>query len=231
MKLKIALLLALALLAALAWTFVKRPLPVPKAMGAALPLRRFHRGRVVLCDPVCRDAEPRGLQRSRGFLNEVLNNWPGRVRGRAPQGRVLIDAGVGRDVLEHLEDHAATAATLASLTVKQPTVDALAARGIEPSDLRAIVLTHSHWDHVSGLADLREVPVWITPEELAHARSDDEGGKLYRQLEARGPFQLHELAFAMAPTARLPPATTSSGTAASSSSPCLATPPARSASS
>jgi glyoxylase-like metal-dependent hydrolase (beta-lactamase superfamily II) len=84
---------------------------------------------------------------------------------------------------------------LASLTVKQPTVDALAARGIKPGDLRAIVLTHSHWDHVSGLADLREVPVWITAEELAHARSDDEGGKLYRQLEAQGPLRLHDLIF------------------------------------
>jgi glyoxylase-like metal-dependent hydrolase (beta-lactamase superfamily II) len=37
--------------------------------------------------------------------------------------------------------------------------------------------------------------VWITADELAHARSEDEGGKLYRQLEAEGPFQLHELTF------------------------------------
>jgi len=86
--------------------------------------------------------------------------------------------------------------TLADLTVKQPTIDALAARGLEPGDLRGVVLTHSHWDHVSGLADLREVPVWITSEELAHARSDDEGGKLYRQLEAEGQLQLRELSFA-----------------------------------
>lgn len=112
-----------------------------------------------------------------------------------PKGRVLIDAGVGRDALQHLETTPLLLRLLATLTVKQPTVDALAARGMEPSDLRAIVLTHSHWDHVSGLADLRDVPVWITPEELAHARSDDEGGKLYRQLEAESSFQLIELAF------------------------------------
>jgi glyoxylase-like metal-dependent hydrolase (beta-lactamase superfamily II) len=56
-------------------------------------------------------------------------------------------------------------------------------------------LTHSHWDHVSGLADLREVPVWITAAELAHVRSADEGGKLYRQLEAEGRFELHDLSF------------------------------------
>ena len=37
MKTKIALLLPVALLAALAWTLVKRPLPVPKTMGSVLP--------------------------------------------------------------------------------------------------------------------------------------------------------------------------------------------------
>ena len=113
-----------------------------------------------------------------------------------PKGRLLIDAGVGRDVPDHLKTTPLLLQSLASLTVKQPTIDALAARGLEPGDLRGVVLTHSHWDHVSGLADLREVPVWITSEELAHARSDDEGGKLYRQLEAQGQLQLHELSFA-----------------------------------
>jgi glyoxylase-like metal-dependent hydrolase (beta-lactamase superfamily II) len=112
-----------------------------------------------------------------------------------PQGRLLIDAGVARDVQDHLKTIPWLMRTLASFTLKEPTVDALAARGIKPGDLRAIVLTHSHWDHVSGLADLRDVPVWITSEELAHARSDDEGGKLYRQLEAQGPLLLHDLIF------------------------------------
>jgi glyoxylase-like metal-dependent hydrolase (beta-lactamase superfamily II) len=107
----------------------------------------------------------------------------------------LIDAGVARDVLEHVKTTPLLMRALASITVKRPTIDALVARGIEPGDLEAIVLTHSHWDHVSGLADLRDVPVWITADELAHARSEDEGGKLYRQLEAQGPLQLHDLTF------------------------------------
>ncbi|MGB5286299.1 MAG: MBL fold metallo-hydrolase, partial [Polyangiales bacterium] len=97
---------------------------------------------------------------------------------------------------DHLKTTPLLMQAVASLAVKQPTIDALAARGLGPQDLRGVVLTHSHWDHVSALEDLRDVPVWITPEELAHARSDDAGGKLYRQLEASGPFQLHELSFA-----------------------------------
>jgi glyoxylase-like metal-dependent hydrolase (beta-lactamase superfamily II) len=61
-----------------------------------------------------------------------------------PQGRLLIDAGVARDVSQHLMTTPLLMQTLASLTVKQPTIDALAVQGIEPADLRGIVLTHSH---------------------------------------------------------------------------------------
>jgi N-acyl homoserine lactone hydrolase len=113
-----------------------------------------------------------------------------------PRGTLLVDAGVGREVEQHLGTTPFLMRALAELTVKRPTVDALEANGLTAADLKGIVLSHSHWDHVSGLADLRSAPLWITPDELAHARSDDEGGKLYRRLEAAGPFEVRELAFA-----------------------------------
>lgn len=195
MKTKLALLVVAGLLAALAWTFVKRPLPVPKAMGAMLPPAVSVDG---VSFSVIRGAEMKsqeGFSVRGGSLTKSLITGLAAFMVDHPQGRLLIDSGVARRVREHLETTPLLMRTLASLTVKQPTIDALAARGLQPGDIRGIVLTHSHWDHVSGLADLRGVPVWITPEELAHARSDDDGGKLYRQLEAEGPFQLHDLTF------------------------------------
>ena len=195
MKTKIPLLLVVALLAALGWTFVKRPLSVPKAMGPALPPAASVDG---VSFSVIAGAD---MQSQEGFSVRGGSLTKSFISGLAafmiehPHGRVLIDAGVARDVRQHLKAAPLLIRTLASLTVKQPTIDALTAHGLGPGDLRAIVLTHSHWDHVSGLADLREVPVWITAEELAHARSDDEGGKLYRQLEAQGPLRLHDLIF------------------------------------
>ena len=195
MKTKIALLFLAGLLSALAWTFVKRPLPVPKAMGAVLPPAASIDG---VSFSVIRGADMKsqeGFSVRGGSLTKSFISGLAAFMIEHPQGRLLIDAGVARDDREHLKTTPLLMRTLGSLTVKQPTIDALAARGLGPGDLRAIVLTHSHWDHVSGLADLREVPVWITAAELAHARSADDGGKLYRQLEAEGPFQLHDLTF------------------------------------
>ena len=112
-----------------------------------------------------------------------------------PYGRLLIDAGVGRNVYADLGKSARVMQALASIELEQATIDALATRDIQASDLRGIILTHSPWDHVCGREDLRDGPVWMTPEALDHARSDDAGGKLYRQLEAQDPFQLHDLTF------------------------------------
>lgn len=198
MKTKVSLLVAIAfllLLAALGWTFVKRPLAVPKTMGPALPHVAAVEGVSLSVIAGAEMNSQEGFSVRGGSLTRPFISGLAAFMVEHPQGRLLIDAGVARDVRDHLNTTPLLLRSLATLTVKQPTIDALAARGIAPADLQAIVLTHSHWDHVSGLADLREVSVWITPEELAHARSEDEGGKLYRQLEAEGPFQLHELTF------------------------------------
>ena len=195
MKTKIALLTVLLLLAAFAWTFVKRPLAVPKTMGPVLPQAAQVDG---ISFSVIRSAEmesQHGFSVRGGSLSQPLVTGLVEFMVAHPQGRLLIDAGVGRDVMDHINTTPLLMRLLTTISVEQPTIEALASQGIEPKDLRGVVLTHSHWDHVSGLADLREVPVWITPEELAHARSDDEGGKLYRQLEAESPFQLKELTF------------------------------------
>ena len=194
-KLKIAGLFGLSLLAAFAWTFVKRPLAVPKAMGPVLPAAVAAQG---VSFSMIRGAEMtarEGFSVRGGSLMKQFITGIAAFVVEHPRGLLLIDAGVGRDVPAHWETTPLLMRTLAKLTVEQPTIDALGARQLEPADVEAIVLTHAHWDHVSGLADLRDIPVWIAPEELAYARAHDEGGKLYRQLEAADPFALRELTF------------------------------------
>ena len=43
-----------------------------------------------------------------------------------------------------------------------PIVDQLATAGLHPSDIAAILSTHGHWDHISGVADFPNVPVLET---------------------------------------------------------------------
>jgi N-acyl homoserine lactone hydrolase len=90
----------------------------------------------------------------------------GCVLVRHPQGDVLIDAGFGHDVDAHAQTLPAVARWVMPHKLAQPAAAQLRAAGIAPQRLKAVILTHAHWDHVSGLADLRGVPVWAPQAEL-----------------------------------------------------------------
>lgn len=114
---------------------------------------------------------------------------------RHPAGDLLIDSGFGRDFEQHLR--MLPAFRRSAHTVGVPVADQLAAAGYDVSALAGILLTHSHWDHVSGIADL-DVPVLITGDEIAyaeHAKDDrvftavSEGRRLVSYGFDDGPFE------------------------------------------
>ena len=73
-----------------------------------------------------------------------------------PKGDLLIDAGFGSHVAEHIAmlPRLVRAPYRASRTVSEQ----LDASGYDRDRLLGVLVTHSHWDHVSGLHELR-VPV------------------------------------------------------------------------
>ena len=90
-----------------------------------------------------------------------------------PQGNLLFDTGFGKDV----DLHVATMPLLMRMTTKyqrETTVAAqLAEAGVPLTDISRIVLTHAHWDHVSGIPDLPGVQIMTSQEEAAFIESDD----------------------------------------------------------
>lgn len=105
-----------------------------------------------------------------------------------PSGDLLIDAGFGPDVAEHVGMLARM--ERAPYQVSQTAAQQLDASGYDRSRLRGVLLTHTHWDHVSGLGELGAA-VWINREELRYAAGDSHGA-VYRRVSAG--LEVHDYA-------------------------------------
>jgi glyoxylase-like metal-dependent hydrolase (beta-lactamase superfamily II) len=92
-----------------------------------------------------------------------------------PRGNLLIDTGFGRHIAEQFATMPSMFRAMTSYSLWQPAVDQLMATGYDQRSLRAILLTHAHWDHVSGLPDFPGVPVWVTPQEREFIRKGGSG--------------------------------------------------------
>jgi glyoxylase-like metal-dependent hydrolase (beta-lactamase superfamily II) len=84
---------------------------------------------------------------------------------RHPRGDLLIDTGFGRNIDQQFRTLPFTVRAITFYSLWRPAADQLRDAGYDPLSLHAIVLAHSHWDHVSGLPDFPGVPVWVTPPE------------------------------------------------------------------
>ena len=196
MKTRIVVYSLVALIAALGWTFVKRPLAVPDTPGVPLPPLPNVQGVSV---SVVSTAEIASLEAFSVRGGSFMNGFTSAIAAflvEHPRGKVLIDAGAAREIDAHMKTIPFLMRAVSSLTVHQPIVDALKAGGLDPRRLSAVWLTHSHWDHISGLADLGdEVPVWLTDEEIEYAWRDEGGGRLFRELQAQAKPRLREHRF------------------------------------
>lgn len=106
-----------------------------------------------------------------------------------PRGDFLIDAGFGADVAEHIKmlPRFTRAPYQASRTVSQQLDDI----GYDRANLRGVFLTHSHWDHASGLDSL-QVPIWMNTGELSYASIDGDA-KVFRAVSASQEIRKYEI--------------------------------------
>ncbi|MGA2438964.1 MAG: MBL fold metallo-hydrolase [Acidobacteriaceae bacterium] len=83
-----------------------------------------------------------------------------------PKGDLLIDTGFGHHIDRQIRTMPLFFRAGISYQQTRSASEQLDAAGYNRKDLRAILLTHAHWDHVSGVPDFPETPVWVTREEL-----------------------------------------------------------------
>ncbi|MDX1569866.1 MAG: MBL fold metallo-hydrolase [Xanthomonadales bacterium] len=84
-----------------------------------------------------------------------------------PQGRFLFDAGFGSVAREHIQSVPPLVLTFSDHDVDEPAIQMLG----PDYELDGIILSHLHWDHVSGIADYPDTPVWLSAEQRSFLES------------------------------------------------------------
>lgn len=96
----------------------------------------------------------------------------GAVLVRHPEGNLLFDTGFGSEVDLHVQDMPWLMRATTSYTRGQTVLEQLSKAGMDKLEISRIVLTHAHWDHVSGLPDLSGLQILASHEETAFIESD-----------------------------------------------------------
>ena len=154
-------------------SYTASPLPAPSPISDPLPQASPPGGMAIY-------ALPTGVNhRTAAFAYRGGSPWDKRdsvstaVLVRHPQGDLLIDTGLGRTIAEQMREFPFLFRLGTDLARFQAAADQLDAAGYDWRQLRYILLTHAHWDHVSGVPDFPGVPVLVTAAELRYI---DEGG-------------------------------------------------------
>lgn len=179
--LTLLLLLLLGGLAALAWSFSPQTLAAPEPAVAPLASSQVPAGlRIGVMHAGRMDSRALFAYRGGGLDERVFGMDA--VVVEHPSGTLLFDAGFGRRVDAHAQTIPWLMRKLSKITPETPVVEQLRSAGMSLSRIKGVVLTHAHWDHVSGLDDLRGVPVWINQDELDFVRSGHPAARLAREL-------------------------------------------------
>lgn len=166
--------------AALAWSFRPATLPVGEPPQFNLPPAHPPAGMTLSALPAGKMFSRAGLAYRGGSLGEPRVFAMAGILVRHPGGTLLFDTGFGKDVDAHARSMPRLMQLLTHYEKGVPVAEQLRAGGIDPATLAGIVLTHAHWDHVSGIPDLKGAPVWADQAELDFIRDGGDMSVLAR---------------------------------------------------
>ncbi len=170
-------------------SFRPAPLPAPEPWTGPLPDASPPEDMAVHQLPTGTYDSRAALAYRGGSFGDVRKFAATAVLVRHPAGDLLIDAGFGSDVDAHLATLPSFQRTPHDLGVT--VLDQLRAGNYDLAGLRGVVITHAHWDHVSGLADL-DVPIWMNEAEERYVERD-KGAAVFRDVARHR--EIHRYAF------------------------------------
>jgi N-acyl homoserine lactone hydrolase len=115
---------------------------------------------------------------------------------RHPRATFLYDTGLCSDIFRFLEGQSLFfRKTLANFHFEQSLRSHLVQQQLEPGDLDFALLSHLHWDHVSGIPDLPGVPLRINRVEYDAARLGllEANGGLVSRLMGKNAVELFDV--------------------------------------
>jgi len=170
----------LAAVVALAWSFAPERLPTSSAPLGALPDARPPPEMTLSALPTGAMHAKAGFSYRGGSFSEPRDFTMTAVLVRHPRGDLLIDTGFGRRVAAHARTLPWLMRALSTWSAGAPAADQLRKARYDAGRLAGIVITHAHWDHVSGVPDFPGVPVWMNAEERSFVKSGAPMGSLMR---------------------------------------------------
>jgi N-acyl homoserine lactone hydrolase len=102
---------------------------------------------------------------------------------RHPRGDLLIDTGFGRQIDAQFANMPALFRAITRYEPMESAADRLQRAGYDRTALRGILLTHAHWDHVSGIPDFPGLPVLLPRAERSFVDSGGASSALVRSFQ------------------------------------------------
>lgn len=116
---------------------------------------------------------------------------------RHPKATFLYDTGLASDIYRYLQNQSLFFKNvLGKFTFEQSTASHLQHLELKPRDLDFLLISHLHWDHVSGIPDVPGVPLRIHRVEYDAAQYGllDQHKGLVRSLLSDNPIELFDCA-------------------------------------
>src|SRR5215468_10006714 len=174
--LKIAGVIAVLLLALLAYTFAPAKLdvaanqtPAPEGSRGRPDPAQLPEVTISILKAGKMPAKQSFVYRGGSWFGPYENGMAA-ILVRHPKASFLIDSGFGANVDQHWKTIPWLVRQLSSYVKETPAAAQLQQNGIALDQIKFAVITHSHWDHISGLEDFPGLEVRMPTAELQFIR-------------------------------------------------------------